>query len=116
MEISKSSCTVSLAFSSSKTTQIIHKCYLNYEYITVEYRQVSSTFSVCFEDNNSSYHRGVMLSKHGPSRMSRFFHGGFFTVIGMPMYFSHVNAYNTNVENIIPKILTFPQNMTHYSP
>ena len=38
-----------------------------------------------------------MLSKQGPSRMSRFFHGKFATVNDLPMDFRHINVCNTNV-------------------
>ena len=89
---------VPLPISSSKTTHIMHKCHFNYEYITVGYKgnRVSSTFSVCLKDN-IWYYPAVMLSKHGPSRMSHFFHGEFFTVNGLPMYVRHIIVYNTNV-------------------
>ena len=46
-----------------------------------------------------------MLSKHGPSKMSRFFfHGGFFTVNALLMYVRRVNIYNADVGNIKNKI------------
>ena len=41
-----------------------------------------------------------MLSKHGPSKMSHFFHGRFFTVNGLLMYVTHISVYNTNVGNM----------------
>ena len=41
-----------------------------------------------------------MLSKHGPSKLSRFFHAEFFTVNGLLMYVRHVSEYNTNVANV----------------
>ena len=44
-----------------------------------------------------------MLSEHGPSKMARFFHGGFFTVNGLPMHFRHINVYNTNAGNVHPE-------------
>ena len=43
------------------------------------------------------------MSKHGPNKMSRFFHGGFFTVNGLPMYVRHINVYNTNADNMTIK-------------
>ena len=53
-----------------------------------------------------------MLSKHGPSKMSRVLHGRFFTVNGL---FRHINLYKTKEGNIIPKHMTFqPNKMTHY--
>ena len=105
--------TGSFTFSSFKTTHIIHKCRLNYEYINVEHRQPSFVNFQCargFEDNSW----GVMLPKHGPSKMFRFFHGGFFTVNGLLMYVRHINVYNTNVVSIIQKIWRFNKKMTHY--
>ena len=78
--------------------------------------QVSSTFSLCFEHNSRPY-RGVIFSKHGPSEMSRFFHGEFYTVNGLPMDFKPINVCNTNVGNIISKHMTFkPNKMKHYPP
>ena len=75
-----------------------------------------STFSVCFEHNSRPY-RAFIFSKHGPSEMSHFFHGEFFTVNGLPMYFKPINVYNTNVGNIIPKHVTFkPNKIKHYLP
>ena len=41
-----------------------------------------------------------MLSKHVPSKMSRFFHRGFFTVNGLLKYVRHISVYNTNAGNI----------------
>ena len=41
-----------------------------------------------------------MLSKHAPSKMSRFFHGEFFTVNSLSMHVRHINVCNTNVGNI----------------
>ena len=48
-----------------------------------------------------------MLSKHGPSRMSRFSHDKFSTVNGLPMDFRHINVCNTNVGITIQKYKFF---------
>ena len=48
-----------------------------------------------------------MLSKHDPSRMSRFFHGKFATVNGLPIDFRHINVCNTNVGITIYKSIIF---------
>ena len=58
-----------------------------------------------------------MLSKHDASKMSRFFHGGFFTVNGLPMQFRHINVCNTSVGNIYPEKEDFiPEKMIYYPP
>ena len=45
-----------------------------------------------------------------------FFHGGLFTVNGLPMHFKHINAYNTNIGNICPEKEDFIQNKMIYYP
>ena len=57
-----------------------------------------------------------MLSKHGPSKMSCFFHGGFFTVNGLPMRFRHINVYNKKVGNVCPEKEDFMLGKTIYYP
>ena len=55
-----------------------------------------------------------MLSKHGPSRMFRFFHGKFSTVNGLPMDFRHINVCNTNVcRHHSIKVQVFYQRKSH---
>ena len=79
-------------------------------------KQVSSTFGVCFEHYSRPY-RAVIFSTHGPCEMSRFFHGEFFTVNGLPTYFKPLNVRNIDVGNIISKHLTFkPNKMKIYPP
>ena len=76
---------------------IIHKSHFNHT--TVEYRQPRfGNFKLCFEDN-SCYYPGVILSKHGPSKMSRFFHSRSFTVNGLPIHFS-TQAYFSLIKQI----------------
>ena len=58
-----------------------------------------------------------MLSKHDPSKMSRFFHGRSFTVDGLPIHFRHMNVYNTNAGNVIPEKEDFiPEKMILSTP
>ena len=56
-----------------------------------------------------------MLSKHDPSKMSRFFHDRSFTVDGLPINFRHMNVCNTNAGNVIPEKEDFiPEKMIYY--
>ena len=57
-----------------------------------------------------------MLSKHGPSKVSRFFHGGFFTVNGLSMHIRDINVYNTNLGNVCPEKDFIPEKMIYYPP
>ena len=46
-------------------------------------------------------YENMTLYKHDlhQSKMSRFFHGGFFAVNGLLMHVTRINVYNTNVGN-----------------
>ena len=77
----------------------IHNCRIQ----VTAFRQLSG----CASKINISYYPAVMLAKHGPSRMSRFFHGKFSTVNGLPMDFGHISVCNTNVGITILKYKFF---------
>ena len=98
--------TGSLPFPRLKPHIRTHKCHFNHEYTTVEYRQLSFLNFQCVKIIVDIIQVSFCLNM-AQVIMSRFFHGGFFTVNSLLMYVRHINVYNTDVGTIASKIVQF---------